>query len=267
MDDSDSVGPTYPAQNAGYMGHPHEYSGLAGKRVLITGGARRIGRALVMACAEAGAHVALTYRDSQAEAEETLRALPERGGVGMALRMDVRDPESVREAVNAVAEEFDGLDILINNAGSFEKAALEDLSIAQWDAMQQTNARGPFLVSQAAHPHLKKSGGRIVNLGSLGGAHAWVTHPHYCVSKAALHMLTAVMAKAWAPEIAVNCVAPGMIYDDATRTHASYERFAEKTPMRRNGTMDDVAAAVLFFATAPSFITGQILFVDGGLGL
>jgi 3-oxoacyl-[acyl-carrier protein] reductase/pteridine reductase len=120
-------------------------------------------------------------------------------------------------------------------------------------------------VSQAAHPHLKKSGGRIINLGSLGGEHAWVTHPHYCASKAALHMLTRVMAKAWAPEITVNCVAPGMIYEDTTRE--SYAHFAAKTPMQRNGTMDDVVAAAMFFATAPTFITGQIMFVDGGLGL
>lgn len=243
------------------MGHPS----LNGHRVLITGGARRIGRALVMAFAQAGARVAFTYRNSQREAEDTLNSLPNNGGNAMALRMDVRDPESVREAVNTVAEDLGGLDILINNAGSFEKAALESLTVEQWDAMQQTNTRGPFLVSQAAHPHLKKSAGRIISLGSLGGEHAWVTHPHYCVSKAGVHMLTEVMAKAWAPEIAVNCVAPGMIYDDATRE--SYEHFAAKTPMRRNGTMDDVAAAVIFFATAPSFITGQILYVDGGLGL
>jgi NAD(P)-dependent dehydrogenase (short-subunit alcohol dehydrogenase family) len=193
-----------------------------------------------------------------------LRAMPE-SAVAMALRMDVRDPESVREAVSSVADEFGGLDILINNAGSFEKAALESLTVEQWDAMQETNVRGPFLVSQAAHPLLIKAGGRILNLGSLGGAHAWVTHPHYCASKAALHMLTQVMAKAWAPEIAVNCVAPGIIYDDDTR--ASYEHFAAKTPMQRNGTMDDVVTAAMFFATAPTFITGQILYVDGGLGL
>ena len=241
-----------------------EASELQGKRVLITGGARRIGRALSRAFAQAGANVALTYRDSQAEAEDTLRAMPE-STLAMALRMDVRDPESVREAVSSVAEEFGGLDILVNNAGFFEKAALESLTVEQWDAMHQTNARGPFLVSQAAHPLLKKSGGRIINLGSLGGAHAWVTHPHYCASKAALHMLTRVMAKAWAPEIAVNCVAPGMIYEDTTRE--SYAHFAAKTPMRRNGTMDDVVAAAMFFATAPTFITGQIMFVDGGLGL
>ena len=115
----------------------------------------------------------------------------------------------------------------------------------------------PFLVAQAAYPHLKRSRGRIINIGSLGGIHPWPTHAHYCTSKAALHMLSQTMAKAWAPDISVNCVAPGMIVQG--EIGAGYEHFAAKTPMQRNGTADDVAAAVLFFATGPHFITGQIL--------
>jgi 3-oxoacyl-[acyl-carrier protein] reductase/pteridine reductase len=120
-------------------------------------------------------------------------------------------------------------------------------------------------VARAAHAELKRRRGRIVNIGSLGGMHPWATHGHYCVSKAALHMLTKTMAKAWAPEISVNCVAPGMIVNG--EVDPGYEHFAQKTPMQRNGTPEDVAAAVLFFATAPHFITGQVLAVDGGLGL
>jgi 3-oxoacyl-[acyl-carrier protein] reductase/pteridine reductase len=109
------------------------------------------------------------------------------------------------------------------------------------------------------------AGGRIINIGSLGGTHPWATHAHYCTSKAALHMLSQTMAKAWAPEISVNCVAPGMIVQG--EVGEAYAEFAERTPMRRNGTAEDVAAAVLFFATGPHFITGQLLAVDGGLGL
>ena len=120
-------------------------------------------------------------------------------------------------------------------------------------------------MAQAAHAELQRRRGRIVNIGSLGGMHAWATHGHYCVSKAALHMLTQTMAKAWAPEISVNCVAPGMVVNG--EVDAMYEHFAAKTPMRRNGTRADVAAAVLFFATGPHFITGQVIGVDGGLGL
>lgn len=160
---------------------------------------------------------------------------------------------------------FGRLDLLVNNAGIFETAPLESISVDQWDAMFETNTRGPFLMAQAAYPYLKTSSGRIINIGSLGGMHPWSTHAHYCTSKAALHMLTLTMAKAFAPEISVNCVAPGMIVTG--QVDVGYEHFAHKTPMQRNGTTADVAAAVMFFATGPHFITGQILAVDGGLGL
>ncbi|HVC91405.1 MAG TPA: SDR family NAD(P)-dependent oxidoreductase [Acidobacteriaceae bacterium] len=238
---------------------------LNGKVVLITGAARKIGRALAHALAEAGADVAITYRDSDKAAEETLRELAASGQRAMALRCDVRDPASVRTSVAAVLDEFGRLDILINNAGVFATASLESISVAQWDEMFETNTRGAFLMAQAAHPHLKASNGRIINIGSLGGSHPWATHAHYSTSKAALHMLTQTMSKAFAPEISVNCVAPGMITNGEVQP--DYEHFAEKTPMKRNGKPEEVAAAVLFFATGPHFITGQILGVDGGLGL
>ena len=128
------------------------------------------------------------------------------------------------------------------------------------------NARGPFLVSRAALKELRKRKGRIINLGSLGGLKPWTSHAHYCSSKAALHMLSEIMAKAWAPDIAVNCVAPGMI-DLKERKSDTLKRFATKTPMKRNGSAEDVVAAVRFLATSPSFITGQLILVDGGLSL
>ncbi len=238
---------------------------LAGKRVLVTGAARRIGRALALALAAEGADVAITYRGSAAEAAETVADIEALGVRSLAIACDVRDEASVQGAVLKAVEHMGGLDILVNNAGAFETAPLEEITVEQWDAMFETNTRGPFLVSKAAHPHLKQARGRIVNIGSLGGIHPWATHAHYCTSKAALHMLSKTMAKAWAPEIAVNCVAPGMIVWG--EVNPAYEHFATKTPMRRNGSAEDVAAAVLFFASAPSFITGQMIAVDGGLGL
>ncbi len=238
---------------------------LQGKTVVVTGGARRIGRALALAFADSGANIAITYRGSDADAERTVQLLAERDVDAMAVRCEVRDPLSVEQAVASIVEEFGSLDVLVNNAGIFETAVLESLSVAQWDAMFETNTRGPFLMSQAAHPHLKRARGRIINIGSMGGLHPWPTHGHYCTSKAALHMLSQTMAKAWAPEISVNCVAPGMIVHG--EVGPDYEHFAERTPMGRNGRAEDVAAAVLFFATGPHFITGQLLSVDGGLGL
>jgi 3-oxoacyl-[acyl-carrier protein] reductase/pteridine reductase len=238
---------------------------LAGETALITGGAKRIGRAIALRLAEAGANIAITYRGSQQEAEDTVRALAEFDVDALAVRTDLDDPESIRESVAAAVEEFGGLNILVNNAGVFESAALEQITVAQWDRMFSTNTRAPFLVAQAAYPHLRAAKGRIVNIGSLGGTHPWATHGHYCTSKAALHMLSQTMAKAWAPEISVNCVAPGMIVQG--EVGEAYVHFAERTPMRRNGTAEDVAEAVLSFVTGPHFVTGQLLTVDGGLGL
>ena len=244
---------------------PIDSKALAGKSALVTGAAKRIGRAIALALAASGANVAITYRNSQVEAEETVRALAAFDVDALAVRTDLSDSESIRQTVAAVVEEFGRLDILVNSAGVFESAALESITVEQWDHMFATNTRAPFLMAQAAYPHLREAGGRIVNIGSLGGTRPWATHAHYCTSKAALHMLSQTMAKAWAPEISVNCVAPGMIVQG--EVDPAYVHFAEKTPMRRNGTAEDVAAAVLFFATGPHFVTGQLLTVDGGLGL
>jgi NAD(P)-dependent dehydrogenase (short-subunit alcohol dehydrogenase family) len=238
---------------------------LAGKRALVTGGAKRIGRQLALTLAQAGAEVAITFRGAEAAAASTVAELRECGVKALAVRCDVTEQASVQAGIAAVVAEFGGLDLLVNNAGAFETAPLEEISVEQWDAMFATNTRGPFLVAQAAHAELKATHGRNVNIGSLGGVHPWATHGHYCTSKAALHMLSHTMAKAWAPEISVNCVAPGMIVFG--EVNPAYETFARKTPMQRNGSAEDVAAAVLFFATGPHFITGQMLVVDGGLGL
>jgi NAD(P)-dependent dehydrogenase (short-subunit alcohol dehydrogenase family) len=238
---------------------------LEGKTALVTGAAKRIGRSLALALAEQGADVAITYRSSEADALATVDAIRRHRVRAAAVYCDLGDPACVRAAVEATIRELGRIDMLVNNAGMFETLPLESITLEQWDAMLNTNTRGPFLMAQAAHAELKQRHGRIVNIGSLGGLHPWATHGHYCVSKAAVHMLTKTMAKAWAPEITVNCVAPGMIVNG--EVDPGYEHFVEKTPMRRNGTPEDVAAAVLFFATGPRFITGQVLSVDGGLGL
>jgi NAD(P)-dependent dehydrogenase (short-subunit alcohol dehydrogenase family) len=240
---------------------------LAGKVALITGGARRLGKASALALAEAGADVAITFLKSARDAGETVRAVQKVGVRALSIRCDVTDPKNVAIAVKEVVKQLGGLDILINNAGAYETVGFEDLTVRQWDAIFATNVRGPFLVSRAVLKYLRARQGRIINLGSLGGLRSWASHAHYCSSKAALHMLTKVMAKALAPEITVNCVAPGMIDLGEKSGGRFMRRMAKQTPMRRNGSGEEVAAAVLFFATAPQFITGQILFVDGGLGL
>ncbi len=241
---------------------------LANRTALVTGGARRLGRAIALNLADAGANVAITFRDSERDAVSTVHALRNRGVAAFALHCDVTSEASVRSAIPAAIRELRRLDILVNNAGNYETVQFPDITVAQWDAIFASNTRGPFLVTQTALAELKRRKGRVINLGSLGGILPWASHPHYCSSKAALHMLTKVLAKALAPEIAVNCVAPGMI-DLADRSADAdfFARMAAKTPMLRNGTKEEIAAAVRFFATAPHFITGQIMTVDGGLSL
>ncbi len=240
---------------------------LWNKVVLVTGGAKRLGRAAALSLTADGASVAITYLRSKGEAEDTVQEIERLGGQGIAVRCDVTNLSSVCKAVSTVARRFGGIDVLINNAGRYETVAFDDLTVQQWDTIFATNVRGPFVVSKEALPHLRARKGRIINLGSLGGLQAWASHAHYCSSKAALHMLTKAMAKALAPEIAVNCVAPGMI-DLGEKSAADFmKRMSKQTPMRRNGSAQDIAAAILFFANAPHFITGQILTVDGGLGL
>jgi NAD(P)-dependent dehydrogenase (short-subunit alcohol dehydrogenase family) len=240
---------------------------LAGKAVLITGAARRLGRASALALAEAGADVAITFLRSAREAQHTVIDISSRGVRAVALRCDVTDPKNVKDTVREVGRELGGIDILINNAANYETAGFDELTLKQWDSIFASNTRGPFLVTQTALKQLRERKGKVINMGSLGGLRPWSTHAHYCASKAALHMLTKVMAKALAPEIAVNCVAPGMIDLKEKSAAAFMKKMAAQTPMRRNGAAEDVSAAVLFFATAPQFITGQILTVDGGLGL
>ena len=252
----------------------HSVKPLSGKTALVTGAARRLGRASALALARAGADVAITFRNSAREAQQTVVDLSGFGVRAFALRCDVTDEASVRAMMKEAGRELGRIDILVNNAGNYETAEFEKITARQWDAIFSSNTRGPFLVSREALKWMRRKRGKgvaieakIINMGSLGGLRPWATHAHYCSSKAALHMLTKVMAKALAPEIAVNAVAPGIIDLGEKSAAAFMRRMAKQTPMLRNGTGEEIAEAVLFFATAPQFITGQILAVDGGIGL
>jgi len=239
---------------------------LEGKTLVITGGAKHLGKAIALAAARAGARVAFTYLHSAQESAQTLAEIKQTGSQAMALKCDVRDGRSITQAFSVITEQWPHIDVLVNNAGAYEDVLFPDVTEEQWDNMFATNVRGPFLVSKYCIPAVRAAKGKIINIGSLGGEKPWATHAHYCASKAALHMLTRVMAKSLAPEIAVNCVAPGMLsYGESDPSLT--RKFAEMTPMRRNGTADDVVNAVMYLTTAPHFITGQVLVVDGGLGL
>ncbi len=240
---------------------------LEGQVAMVTGGARRIGQAIALDLAAAGARIALAYLRSREAAVETARLIAAAGSEAWLLRLDVTREAQIARAMLRLERHWGRLDLLVNNAGVYEEAEFSQLRRAQWDEMLATNLTGPFLVSQAALPLLRRARpGRIVHLASVGGVRAFPRHAHYSVSKAALIHLTRVMARALAPAIQVNAVAPGLIV--TRRQPRGWEaRLVERTPARRAGSPRDVAEAVRFFATCTPFITGQVLLVDGGLSL
>jgi NAD(P)-dependent dehydrogenase (short-subunit alcohol dehydrogenase family) len=234
-----------------------------GRVALVTGAAKRIGRSVALRLAAEGADVVVNYRSSKAEAEEVVTQIAARGRHGLAVRADVSKRSDVLELFATVEREFGRLDILVNNAGVFFPAKFEELTEEQWDGILGSNLKSQFLCSQAAAPMLRRSGrGRIVNFASLGGLLAWPAYTHYCVSKAGVIMLTRCLARALAPEITVNAIAPGTISfpNDAPEIGADFIR---RAPLHRTGAPEDIDDAVVFLASS-SFITGQILVVDGG---
>ncbi|MGH9415852.1 MAG: SDR family NAD(P)-dependent oxidoreductase [Terriglobales bacterium] len=240
---------------------------LAGRVALVTGAASAIGQAIALALAEAGADVGFTFRTSEAGALKLEQALVAAGVRAAGVRADLRHSPAVEAALQAMLAHFGRLDIVVNNLGRYETAAFTDITDAQWEQMLATNLTAPFLVSRAAVEPLRRAGGgRIIQLASVGAFRAFPSHAHYCASKAGLAHLTRAMARALAPAIQVNAVAPGLIHAGGPLN--DWERkMRDRTPLARAGTPADVAAAVRFLATCNPFLTGQTLVVDGGLSL
>jgi 3-oxoacyl-[acyl-carrier protein] reductase/pteridine reductase len=237
---------------------------LEGRVALVTGAGKRIGRSIALALAREGASVAVNYNRTAAGAEKTAAEIAATGRRSVALQADVTRRADVERLFAAVESRFGRLDLLVNNAGAFFAAPFEKLTDEQWDGIMATNLKSQFLCSQAAVPLLKRAGpGRIINIASLGGLLAWPAYTHYCVSKAGCIMLTRCLARALAPEILVNAVAPGTIQFEGEPPDEDYIR---RVPLHRTGTGDEIASAVLFLATA-EFVTGQVIVVDGGRSL
>jgi NAD(P)-dependent dehydrogenase (short-subunit alcohol dehydrogenase family) len=238
-------------------------SSLAGKVALVTGAGKRIGRSVALRLASEGADVVVNYRTSKSEADEVVAQITATGMRAVAIQADVAKKAEVTAMFAAVEKEFGRLDVLVNNAGMFFSAKFEDLTEEQWDLIQNTNLKSQFLCSQAAAPMLKRSGhGRIVNFASLGGLLAWPAYTHYCVSKAGVIMLTRCTARALAPEITVNAIAPGTISFEGDAPGLA-EDYIKRAPLHRTGTPKDIDDAVVFLLQSP-FITGQVIVVDGG---
>jgi NAD(P)-dependent dehydrogenase (short-subunit alcohol dehydrogenase family) len=238
-------------------------SPLAGKVALVTGAAKRIGRSVALRLAAEGADVIVNYRRSKAEADEVVARISATGPRAMAIQGDVAKRTDVLALFGAVEREFGRLDILVNNAGMFFPAKFEELTEEQWDTILDANLKSQFLCSQTAAPMLRRSGhGRIINFASLGGLLAWPAYTHYCVSKAGVIMLTRCLARALAPEITVNAIAPGTISFPGDAPEIA-EDFVQRAPLLRTGGPEDIDEAVIFLAKSP-FITGQVIVVDGG---
>ena len=233
---------------------------MRGKVVLVTGAARRIGRAIALRLAAEGARVAIHYQRSEAEAHRTAE---ECGGAEL-FRANLESVAAIAGMFAALEARMGRLDALVNNAARF--AYIDPLEITErdWDFIHSVNLKAVFFCCQNGARLMRKTGGgRIVNIGSLGGIRPWAGHAHYCASKAGVIMLTRALAKAWAPEITVNSVAPGVIpFEDIDERG---RRLIENTPARRGGTPEEIADAVLYFLRAGNFVTGQTLAVDGGL--
>jgi NAD(P)-dependent dehydrogenase (short-subunit alcohol dehydrogenase family) len=238
-------------------------SSLAGSVALVTGAAKRIGRSVALRLASEGADVVVNYRNSKGEADEVVAQITALGRRALAVQADVAKRQEVIALFSAVEKEIGRLDILVNNAGMFFSAKFEELTEEQWDHILDTNLKSQFLCSQAAAPMLRRSGhGRIINFASLGGLLAWPAYTHYCVSKAGVIMLTRCLARALAPEITVNAIAPGTISFPGDAPELA-EDFILRAPLQRTGTAKDIGDAVMFLAQSP-FVTGQVIVVDGG---
>ncbi|MGH9665791.1 MAG: SDR family NAD(P)-dependent oxidoreductase [Bryobacteraceae bacterium] len=235
---------------------------LEGRVILVTGAAKRIGRGIALRLAREGARVAIHYGGSEAEARRTAG---ECGGAPV-FRANLERVAEIQDLFAAVERTVGRLDGLVNNAARF--ATLDPLNIteADWDYIHSVNLKATFFCCQQGAKLMKKTGGgRIVNLSSLGGLRPWAHNAHYCASKAGVIMLTRALAKAFAPEITVNSVAPGVIpFGDLNQQS---ERLVCKTPAKRAGTAEEIADAVVYFLQASNFVTGQVMAVDGGLSL
>ncbi|TVR60958.1 MAG: SDR family oxidoreductase [Gemmatimonadales bacterium] len=233
------------------------------KVALVTGGAVRIGRAISLGLAEAGYDVVVNYHSSQAEAASVSRQIREAGRHCIATRGDVSRAGEVEALAQEVRTEFGRLDLLVNNASIFPQKALLDVEEAEWDRVMEVNLKGPFLMVKATADLLTAARGCVINLVDLSAFQPWVDYPHHAVSKAGLLHLTRVMARAMAPRVRVNAIAPGSVLPPDDYDQEDNERSRSRAALGSLGSPEDVVRTVLFLDRSP-FITGEVIVVDGG---
>jgi NAD(P)-dependent dehydrogenase (short-subunit alcohol dehydrogenase family) len=232
---------------------------------LVTGSGRRIGRVIALELARAGASVVVNYSASKAQAEAVMKEIKQMGHASLAIKADVAKPRQVQKMFQVVRKRLGRLDILVNNAAIFFRSPWGRLSEIDWDRILGVNLKGTFFCAQqAALMMTEQKRGRIINISSLGGLLAWPDYMHYCSSKAAVIMLTKCLAKALAPHILVNTVAPGAILFPGEKPTPGQESGLATTPLGAFGRPEDIAEIVLYLASRAGYVTGQVFPVDGG---
>lgn len=237
---------------------------LTGRVALVTGGARRLGRAFVEALAARGMQLAIHHSASAADAEALVATLRAAGYEAAAFAADLRDAEQAKGLPARVVERFGHLDVLVNSAAVMERLTVAETTVSQWDDILDLNLRAPFFLAQQAAPFLAAVRGKIVNIADLGGLEPWRNYAAHSVSKAGVVMLTKVLAAALAPDVTVNAIAPGTVLVPEDYDVEKRQFLSETTPLHRLGTPDDAVQALLYLLEHGDFVTGETLVVDGG---
>jgi pteridine reductase len=236
---------------------------LSGRVALVTGGGRRLGAAFVAALAARGMRVAIHHHASAEGAAQLRERIRAGGGAAECFAADLTDPEAARALAGRVARAMGGLDVLVNSAAIMLRRPVEEITPAEWDASLDLNLRAPFFVAQGAAAALRAARGKVVNLADLSGLEPWPGYAAHSVSKAGVVMLTRVLARALAPEVTVNAIAPGAVLVPEHYDAAERRRLAESTPLGRLGTPGDAVGALLYLLES-DYVTGDVLVVDGG---
>lgn len=238
-------------------------STLQGRVALVTGGARRVGKAIALALADRGADVVVHYNSSQASADETSAELRALGVRAAAIQADLSDPIAAQQLPQQAFDALGALDIVVNSAAMMMRSPVGDVSLAQWDAMFNLNLRAPFFIAQAAAPMLRARNGVIINIADLAAYETWPAYVPHGITKAGVVQMTRGLARALAPQVRVNAVAPGAVLLPDEWGTESAERLTLTTPLARLGSASDVAQAVVYLCEA-SYVTGEVIIVDGG---
>ncbi|MGH7594128.1 MAG: SDR family oxidoreductase [Gemmatimonadales bacterium] len=237
---------------------------LAGRVALVTGGARRMGRAFALGLAEQGMRVGIHYGASGAAAAALVKDLAARGHEAVAFAADLRDAAAASALPDRVVERFGQLDALVNSAAVMERVSVAEASVQHWDDVINLNLRAPFFLAQHAASHLARAHGTIVNIADLGGLEPWPKYAVHSISKAGVIMLTKVLALALAPDVTVNAIAPGTVLVPEDLDPEKRAFLTETTPLKRLGTPADAVNALLYLVQRADFVTGETVVVDGG---